>query len=81
VELAWLWLLGDGDARTALDWYLGLDRGLVALSGDEVIALGVPRGPAVARVLAELRDARLDGRITDRATEIEEVRRVLMEGG
>src|SRR5207245_799188 len=65
----------------ALEWYLGLDRAPVSLSGDEVIALGVPRGPAVARVLTELRDGRLDGRITDRATEIEQVRRLLTKGG
>ncbi len=81
VALAWLWLVGDGNARAALDWYLGLDRAPVSLSGDEVIALGVPRGPAVARVLTELRDGRLDGRITDRATEIEQVRRLLTKGG
>jgi len=80
VALAWLWLVGDGGARAALDWYLGLDRALVALSGDEVIALGVPRGPAVARVLAELRDGRLDGRITDRATEIDVVVRATAAG-
>ena len=81
VVLAWLWLVGDGAARAALDWYLGLDRALVALSGDEVITLGVPRGPAVAGVLAELRDGRLDGRITDRATEIDQVRHWLTKGG
>jgi len=80
VALAWLWLVGDGGARAALDWYLGLDRALVALSGDEVIALGVPRGPAVARVLAELRDGRLDGRITNRATEIDVVVRATAAG-
>src|SRR5439155_26684341 len=51
VVLAWLWLVGDGRTRAVLDWYLGLDRALVALSGDEVVALGVPRGPAVARAL------------------------------
>ena len=81
VALAWLWLVGERGTRAALDWYLGLERGLVSLSGDEVIALGVARGPAVARVLAELRDGRLDGRITDRATEIAEVRHLLTKGG
>src|SRR5439155_27316398 len=80
VALACLWLVGDGKARAALDWYLGLDRAPAALSGDEVIALGVPRGPAVARVLAELRDGRLDGRITDRATEIDVVVRATAAG-
>ena len=79
--LGWLWLLGDGGTRAVLDWYLGRDRAPVSLSGDEIMALGVPRGPAVARVLAELRDGRLDGRITDRATEIDAVRHLLAKGG
>ena len=79
--LAWLWLVGDGRTRAVLDWYLRLDRALVALSGDEVVALGVPRGPAVARVLAELRDGRLDGRITDRAMEVAQVRHRVTRGG
>ena len=81
VVLAWLWLVGDGRTRAVLEWYLGLARALVALSGDEVVALGVPRGPAVARVLAELRDGRLDGRITDRAMEIAQVRHRVTRGG
>jgi hypothetical protein len=45
-----------------------------ALGGDEVIALGVARGPADSAVLAALRDARLDGRVVDRAGETEYVR-------
>jgi hypothetical protein len=81
VMLGWLWLLGDGDTRAVLDWYLARNRNPVSLSGDEIMALGVPRGPAVARVLAELRDGRLDGRITDRATEVEAVRHLLAKGG
>ena len=52
-----------------------------ALGGEDVIALGVPRGPAVARVLAELRDARLDGTVTDRAMEEDLVRHRILEGG
>jgi hypothetical protein len=46
-----------------------------------VVALGVPRGPAVARVLAEVRDARLDGTLTNRAMEEEHVRQWLTRGG
>jgi pantothenate kinase-related protein Tda10 len=34
----------------------------------------VPRGPAVASALAALRDARLDGLVVDRATEMDYVR-------
>jgi tRNA nucleotidyltransferase (CCA-adding enzyme) len=81
VELGWLWLTGDGPTRAVLDWFAGLEPRLVELSGDDVLALGVLRGPAVARVLAELRDARLDGRLTNRAMEVEHVRHWMRRGG
>ncbi len=81
LELAWLALRGGTRTREALAWYLGLERRRGALSGDEVVALGVPAGPAVARVLAELRDGRLDGRIRDRDMEAEHVRRWVAKGG
>ena len=80
VELAWLWLTGARDLR-ALDWFVGLDLRVVSLNGDDVVALGVPRGPAVARVLAEVRDARLDGTLASRAMEEEHVRQWLARGG
>ncbi|MGH7276571.1 MAG: hypothetical protein ACREIY_06030, partial [Candidatus Rokuibacteriota bacterium] len=81
VELSWLWLLGGAGARAILDWYAALGKDGAALTGDDVVALGVPRGPAVARVLAELRDGRLDGRLTDRSMEIEDVRQWVTKGG
>jgi tRNA nucleotidyltransferase (CCA-adding enzyme) len=79
--LGWLWLNGDGRTRAVLEWYAALAPRLVELSGDDVVDLGVPRGPAVARVLAELRDGRLDGRLTSRAMEVEHVRRWTENGG
>jgi tRNA nucleotidyltransferase (CCA-adding enzyme) len=81
IELAWLWLSGAGDLRGTLDWFVGLDARIVSLSGDDVVALGVPRGPAVARVLAEVRDARLDGTVASRTMEEEHVRQWLAKGG
>jgi len=81
LELAWLWLSGGPDLRGALDWFVGIDPRLVSLGGDDVVALGVPRGPAVARVLAEVRDARLDGILANRAMEEEHVRQWLAKGG
>jgi len=70
LALAWLWLTGGPAARAMLDWYATEAREVrPALRGDDVLALGVPPGPAVARVLAALRDARLDGRVTDREGE------------
>src|SRR5207249_3847867 len=80
LELAGLWLSGGQDLRGALDWFVGIDPRLVSLDGDDVVALGVPRGPAVARVLAEVRDARLDGTLVNRAMEAEDVRQWLARG-
>ena len=74
-QLAWLWLDGTGTVRTVLDWFVRDGRAVSAeLRGDEVVKLGVARGPAVARVLEDLRDARLDGAIDDRAAETRYVR-------
>ena len=81
LELAWHRLIGGAGVRAALDWYLGLPRSLVSLTGDDLVALGVPRGPAVARLLGELRDGRLDGRLHDRAMEVAYVRDWMTKGG
>jgi tRNA nucleotidyltransferase (CCA-adding enzyme) len=67
--------LAGGAARERAEWWLAHGRGVEPLlGGDEVIGLGVARGPAVAAALAALRDARLDGRVVDRASEIDYVR-------
>jgi tRNA nucleotidyltransferase (CCA-adding enzyme) len=68
-------LTGDARVHERLDWYVGEGRAVAPeLDGDEVIALGVPRGPAVSDVLNALRDGRLDGRLVDRQAEIRYVR-------
>ena len=67
--------LTAGAARDRVQWWLAQARAVQPeLGGDDVIALGVARGPAVSAVLAALRDARLDGRVVDRAGETEYVR-------
>jgi tRNA nucleotidyltransferase (CCA-adding enzyme) len=67
--------LAGGAARERAEWWRADGRGVEPiLGGDEVIALGVARGPAVAAALTALRDARLDGRVVDRASEIDYVR-------
>ena len=67
--------LAGGAARERVQWWRGHGRAVEPLlGGDDVIALGVTRGPAVAAALAALRDARLDGRVVDRASEIDYVR-------
>ena len=45
---------------------------VTALNGNELLALGVPAGPMVGRILRELREARLDNRVS-----IEEERRLV----
>jgi tRNA nucleotidyltransferase (CCA-adding enzyme) len=73
--LAWLHLSAAAADRQRLTDLLAQARaGRPALTGDEVLALGVARGPDVAAVLHALRDARLDGEIRDRAGEIDYVR-------
>jgi tRNA nucleotidyltransferase (CCA-adding enzyme) len=60
------------DAVTAeqIELYLGALRHVkTALSGKDLLVLGVPEGPQMKEVLAALRDARLDGKVSTRAEE------------
>ena len=75
LELAALWLGGEAAARAAVTWWVDTARRVrPVLRGEEVVDLGVRRGPAVAEVLDRLRDRRLDGGGGDREAEIEYVR-------
>jgi tRNA nucleotidyltransferase (CCA-adding enzyme) len=77
LELTALWLAGEATVRSALEWWVERARGVrPVLRGEEVVELGVRRGPAVAEVLDRLRDRRLDGDGDggDREAEIEYVR-------
>jgi tRNA nucleotidyltransferase (CCA-adding enzyme) len=73
-ERSWLALTADPAVHAAVVEFAAAGDVAPALRGDDVIALGVPRGPAVARVLAALRDARLDGEVRDRDGEAAYVR-------
>ncbi|HEY7364199.1 MAG TPA: hypothetical protein VIE37_08855 [Methylomirabilota bacterium] len=82
VELAGLWLTGTVGVRSTIDWFLSHARDArPALNGDAVVALGVPRSAEVARVLSDLRDARLDGVVTDREGEVAYVEDWIKKGG
>jgi tRNA nucleotidyltransferase (CCA-adding enzyme) len=75
-EVVWLWLAGDDEVRAALTRTLDRERSVRPwLDGDEVVALGIPQGPQVRRLLEELRDGQLDGTILDRAAAERYVRR------
>lgn len=76
------WLAGGRRARRRIEWYLREGRATrPALSGDALIALGVPRGPAVGAGLAMLRRQRLDGEVNNAGQERRSVRRWLGERG
>jgi len=59
--LAGAWLRAGRPAQRRIEWFLRRGRAVrPLLSGDDVVALGVPRGPAVGECLAALRRLRLD---------------------
>jgi tRNA nucleotidyltransferase (CCA-adding enzyme) len=47
----------------------------VVLTGDDLKALGIPPGPRYKEILAELLDAKLDGRVGNREEELEFARK------
>jgi tRNA nucleotidyltransferase (CCA-adding enzyme) len=64
-------LAGDPAAAQRIRDYLDRNRTVrPILRGDDIVELGVPRGPEVANVLADLRAARLDGEVTTREDEV-----------
>jgi len=80
------------DARVAARWLMpgrGVDwraldrwgRTKPALTAAEVVALGVPRGPALGRTLRELRRARFERTLTSRAAAREMVRHAVEHEG
>ena len=50
------------------------------LTGDDLIELGIPRGPVYARLLKAVRAAQLDGVVSDRAAALEMIARLQGEG-
>ena len=73
----WLGPHGTVTGRALERW----GRTRPVLSAEEVVALGVPRGPALGRVLRELRRARFERTLTSKAAEREMVRRTLKREG
>ncbi len=73
--LAAAWLRGGARARRRIEWFLSQGRAVrPLLAGEDVVALGVPRGPRVGQCLAALRRARLDGALVTMAQEREFVK-------
>jgi tRNA nucleotidyltransferase (CCA-adding enzyme) len=75
LDLAARYLRGDAATRARLDAEVAaMRREQGELRGDDLLELGVPRGPAVGAVLDDIRGRRRRGEIADRAAEIDYVR-------
>ncbi|MFW6175127.1 MAG: CCA tRNA nucleotidyltransferase [Chloroflexota bacterium] len=66
-----------GQRRWLERWLKDLRHRRPELDGDDLLTEGVPRGPAIGRLLDELRRAKLDGVVHDRGEELALVRRRL----
>ncbi len=68
--LALGWATGSARARRRIERYLGTLRTIrSAVTGEDLRAMGLAAGPAFREILASLREARLDGRVADEASE------------
>ena len=75
-------LIDSPAAAQRLDSYLAELRCTVpVLSGSDLLAMGVPQGPLVGRLLQELRDAKLDGRASTERQERRLVQAALIREG
>ena len=73
-------LAGPGAGRN-LDLYLTtLRHASTSLTGRDIVAMGIPEGPAVGEVLRDLLDARLDGLVDSAEGEREMVSRRIANG-
>jgi tRNA nucleotidyltransferase (CCA-adding enzyme) len=69
---------GSATAAGHIELYLGVLRHVhPALSGDDLIKMGVPQGPRIKEILQALREARLDGRVSSKKEEEEMVAQII----
>lgn len=61
---------GLGPAEPAREWLDRLRGVRLEIDGDDLLAAGVPQGPAIGRGLRATLDAKLDGRISGREQEL-----------
>ena len=53
----------------------------LSVKGDDLLAMGMKKGPAVGRILERLKELRVEGVIEGRAAEIEAARRMVEKAG
>lgn len=68
------------ELRKPLSAYLTQIRGIsIEITGEDLIGIGMPPGPAIGDALTRVRAARIDGEVTDRQSELEFARRIAPE--
>lgn len=70
-----------GPQAQALEWLSGLRRVRLEISGDDLLAAGIPQGPAIGRGLKAALAAKLDGRASGREAELEHAVRAAQANG
>ena len=75
--LVYLWGTGDELSRERIERCLGvLARVRPAVSGADLIEMGVPPSPVYSGILSQALDARLDGKVVGREAELDNLRRL-----
>lgn len=76
-SLVYLWGLGNDEARRRIERFiLVLAATQPAISGADLIAMGLTPGPAFAGILAQARVDRLDGKVEGREAELANLKRL-----
>jgi tRNA nucleotidyltransferase (CCA-adding enzyme) len=72
---------GDGPASVRLRRYLvEIRHRTLSVTGDDLLTLGMKKGPSVGRMLERLKELRVEGIIQGRAPELEAARHMLEKG-
>lgn len=80
--LAVAWARGTERARRRIEHYVrDIAHVRPAVSGTDLIAMGASPGEGFSAILAQARDARLDGRVVGREAELENLRRLAVRAG
>jgi tRNA nucleotidyltransferase (CCA-adding enzyme) len=80
--LVYLWAAGDALARERVHRFVNvLSLIKPAVSGEDLIAMGLTPSPAFSGILAQALDARLDGKAVGREAEMTNLRRLLSRAG